>query len=442
MLLAVVLPMTIQNLISSAVNMADVVMLGYVSQSALSASSLANQIQFILFLFYSGVSSGIIIMAAQYWGKGDRKTIGILFGMALKFSMVVSLVFGLGAFLAPGFLMHIFTNDPELIETGAVYLRIIGISYIFMGFTQVYECIIKSIERVKTATTIAAVTLFINIFLNATFIFGLFGAPKLGILGVAIATLISRIIEFVICLVDGIRQKDIEISRQTLSKWSNALFTDFKKYSLPALGNEFLWGAGFSCYSIVLGHMGSDIVAANSIISSVRDLSSVFVFGLAYGSAIVIGKEIGKGNTDEIMADGRRVIKLTFWSSLAAGVLIILIEPIIFKFTSLSSAAQGYLGQMVYINCVYMMGMGLNTSMICGLFRSGGDARYGFILDTICMWVISVPCAFLTAFVFHFPPVLVYVVTCMDEFIKLPINLIHFKKGKWIKNITRSEDEI
>ncbi|MDO4284281.1 MAG: MATE family efflux transporter [Eubacteriales bacterium] len=441
-LLVIVLPMTLQNLISAAVNSADVIMLGYVGQTAIAAASLANQIQFVLFLFYTGLSSGIMVMAAQYWGKKDSRAIMILLGMGLKLSLAVSFLFGLAAILAPQGLMRIFTNDTELIETGAVYLRVIGWSYFFMGISQVYECIIKSIERVKTATAIAGTTLCINILLNATFIFGLFGAPRLGILGVAIATLIARIVEVVICVADAVRQKGIVIDGRILTAWSAPLFTDFCKYSLPALGNEFLWGAGFSAYSIVLGHLGSDIVAANSVVSAARNLCTVFVFGVAYGAAIILGKEIGEGKLEQVKQDARRILWIVVWSSLAAGLVLIAIRPLIFSFTSLSETAYGYLSVMLYVNCPYILGMGLNTVMIAGLFRAGGDARFGLILDTIAMWVVFVPLAFLCGFVFKLPPLLVYIIICSDEFFKLPFNFFHYKKRNWVKNITREDAEL
>lgn len=441
-LLLVVLPMTLQNLISAAVNSADVIMLGYVSQDALAASSLANQIQFILFLFYTGLASGLTIMAAQYWGRGDARAISLLLGMGLKLSLAVSLVFGLGAVLAPVQLMHIFTNEQALIDEGARYLEIVGWSYLFMGVSQIYECMIKSTERVKAATLIAGVTLLINVVLNAMFIFGLLGFPKLGIRGVAIATLTARVAEVLICCVDAARQKQFPIDTGILSAWSNTLFRDFCHYSLPALGNEFLWGAAFSAYTVILGHLGSEIVAANSIISALRDLCSVFVFGLAYGAAIVIGKKIGAGFTDEVRGDARKILRITFFSCLVAGLLMVCLKPLIFLFTSLTPTAQGYLDKMVFINCIYILGMGLNTTMICGLFRAGGDARFGFILDVVAMWGIFVPLGFVCAFVLHFPPLLVYAVTCCDEFFKLPINFYHYKKGNWIRNITREDQEL
>lgn len=438
----IILPITFQNLIGAAVNTTDVILLGYLSQTALSASSLANQIVMILFMFFTGLSSGIIIMSAQYWGKGQTDTLEVLFGMGLKASMAVAAVFTALAVMIPQYLMLIYTNDPELIRTGAVYLKIVGWSYLFMGVSQIYECMIKSMDRARAATCFAAVALVLNIILNAILIFGLLGMPALGIRGSAIATVIARGLEMLLCLIDAHRKKCMQITWSVLKAWNKALFVDFRKYSLPALGNEFLWGAGFSCYTIVLGHMGSDIVAANSVVSAARNLCTVFVFGAAYGTAIIIGNEIGAGNEQRARQDAGKMLMVVFWASLLAGSILILLRPLIMQFTSLSAGAEFDLKIMLWINCIYIIGMGMNTTFICGLFRAGGDSRYGFVLDTIVMWAIFVPLGFISAFVLKLPALLVYLIICSDEFLKLPINIFHYRKGKWIRNITRSSEEL
>ena len=434
----IILPMTLQNLIGSAVNIADVIMLGYLSQTALSASSLANQVVFILYLFFSGLSSGIIIMAAQYWGKGNSKTLEVLYGMGLRVSLIVSAVFTMLAIFIPQYLMMIYTNDPELIAAGAGYLRIVGWSYLFMGVSQVYECMIKSMDRAKTATCFSAVALLVNVGGNAVLIYGLLGAPALGMNGAALATVLARFVEMILCFIDASRQRErINLSFSRIKEWNHTLLIDFRKYSLPALGNEFLWGAGFSCYTVVLGHMGSDIVAANSVVSAARNLCTIFVFGVGYGTAIMIGNAIGAGREEEARFIAGKMLQVVFVASLIAGGILVLLRPFILHYTSLTQQAAFDLKAMLWINCIYILGMGMNTTFICGLFRAGGDSRFGFILDTIAMWGIFVPLAFICAFVLHLPPLAVYTITCSDEFFKLPINLIHYKRGKWIRNITR-----
>ena len=439
---SIIIPITLQNLIGAAVNTADVVMLGHLDQISLSSTSLANQISMILFMFYSGLTSGMMIMTSQYWGKKQTHTMRTLMGMGLRVSLIVSVLFTVLTLTVPQYLMMIYTNDPELIRSGAEYLRVMGISFLFTGISQIYECTIKSMDRAKKAASFAAVALVVNIVLNAVLIFGLCGMPSLGIIGAAIATVVSRIVEMILCVADSYKTEEFRLDLSLLKEWSTTLQRDFAKYSLPALGNEFLWGAGFSCYTIVLGHMGTDIVAANAIVSSIRELCSVFVFGAGYGTAIIIGNAIGAGEEENARRNASDMMLVVLAASAITGVLIMMLGPVILKMTELTQGAEHDLLIMLRINCIYVIGMGMNTAFICGLFRAGGDSKYGLVLDTITMWAVFVPLAFICAFLLKLPPLVVYTITCSDEFFKLPINTVHFLKGKWIRNITRDEDEI
>ena len=284
----VVTPMAIQNLISAAVNSADVIMLGYISQTAIAASSLAGNVAFILFMISTGLSSGLVMLGAQYLGKKDVKSIETLLGIGLRICCTVEFLVALVAAFYPRILMLIFTKDEALIAEGCRYLRAVSVSYVCLAFGQMFQAAFKSIERVKIVTIASSTSLILNIGLNATFIFGLFGAPKLGILGVGIATSIARFIEICICFIYARLQKDVHFSVLCIFRRNKLLTRDFFKYSLPAVGNEIVWGAAFAMYSVILGHLGEDIVAANSVVGTVRQLGSVLCFGLAYGEAIVI----------------------------------------------------------------------------------------------------------------------------------------------------------
>jgi putative MATE family efflux protein len=430
-------PIALQNLISAAVNSADVIMLGYVGQTALAASSLAGQVQFILNLFFVGVSSGLTMLIAQYWGKGDTHSIQVLMGIGFKVASFVALIFACATFFFPKPIMTFFTKDPELIEAGASYLSIVGISYVFMSFSQVYQAVLKSIERVRSVTVIVFIALGTNIFLNAVFIFGLFGAPKMGIVGVAIATVIARFIELIISIICGKTVSHFEVSIRSIFKSNPVLLRDFFHFSLPAMGNEFVWGAAFAMYSVILGHLGSDIVAANSVVTVARNLAGVVCFGMAYGGAFILGKEIGNNEIARAKKDAGRLCFSTIMAGILGGLLILCIRPIMFNIADLTAVANKYLSIMLYINAIYIVGQAINTVIICGAFRSGGDARFGFILDTIIMWGVSVPLGLLAAFVFKLPPIGVYIILCLDELEKMPFVIAHYKSGKWMKNITR-----
>ena len=436
-LLRLAVPIVLQNLVTTAVSSADVIMLGFVSQDALAAGSLASQIMFILNLVYSGISSGVIMLAAQYWGKQDTLTIERIMGIGMRISILISTVFFILACFFPSLLMLIFTNDKELIATGIPYLRIVSFSYLFMSISQVYLCTMRTIERVIFATAANASALLLNIFLNAVFIFGLLGAPKMGIAGVALATTIARGIEFGICMLDALRFKMIRFRPAAIFERNKVLFADFMKYSLPAFGNEVSWGLAFSMYSVIMGHLGSDMVAANAVVVVARNLGTVACFGIANAGAILLGKSIGAGRMDTVKSDASKFCRITFVSGIVGGIFIFLLRPLFLNMADLTPTAQGYLNIMLFINMYYVLGQAMNTAVICGVFRSGGDSKWGFICDTIDMWVYAVPMGFLTAFLLKLPPMWVYFIICTDEFVKIPFVYKHYKSYKWIKNITR-----
>lgn len=436
-ILRLAIPIVLQNIVTTAVNSADVIMLGFVGQDALSAGSLANQVMFILNLVYTGISSGVIMLAAQYWGKKDTKTIEHIMGIGMQLSIFISSIFFIMAFFFPHVLMRIFTNDINLITAGIPYLRMVSFSYLFMSFSQIYLCAMRSIERVHFSTVTNAVALILNIILNAVFIFGLFGAPKLGILGVALATVIARAVEFTICVIDNFIPKAIHFHIKNVLEVNKILFFDFMKYSLPAFGNEIVWGVAFSMYSVIMGHLDSDIVAANAVVVVARNLGTVACFGIADAGAIILGKSIGSGNTDTIKSDSSRFVKITSMSAVLGGIVIFLLRPVFFTMADLTPTAQSYLSIMLFINMYYIVGQAFNTAMICGVFRSGGDSKWGFFCDIIDMWCYSVPLGFISAFVLKLPPMWVYFLICTDEFVKIPFVYKHYKSYKWLKNITR-----
>lgn len=438
-LFQLVFPIAVQNLISTAVSSADVIMVGYVGQTALSSVSLANQIQFILSLVYTGIASGATILASQYWGKQDTKAIEKIMGIALRFSIGISAVFFVIACFFPKYAMMVFTDDPELIAGGVSYLKILGIAYLFMSISQVYLCIMRSIERVVFSMMAFGSALILNILLNAVLIFGLFGFPKMGIAGAATATVIARGIELAICMIDAARFRTVRFRISAIFEKNKVLFQDYLKYAMPAFGNEIVWGVAFSMYSVIMGHLGSDMVAANSVVVVARNLGTVLCFGIANGGAIYLGKRIGDGQMEEAKRDASRLCRVTFVSGLLGGILIFLMRPVMIGMVELTPQAGEYLTTMLAINVYYVLGQAMNSTVICGVFRSGGDSRFGFICDLIDMWVFAVPVGFFCAFVLKLPPMWVYFIICLDEFVKIPFVYRHYKSYRWLKNITREK---
>lgn len=436
-----VLPIVIQNLLSAAVSSADVIMLNYVGQSAISAVSLASQYASVLFMVYYGLGTGATMLCAQYFGKGDMKAINVVEGIALKFSLLISVCFASAALFIPQTMMRLFTSDPELITIGASYLRYMSVAYLCWGIIEVYLAILRSIGRVTISTALNVLAFSLNILLNATFIFGLFGAPKLGVIGVALATSLSRLIELIACFIVSVFSKDVKLDFRFLFLRSKVLFQDFVRLSLPALGNDVSWGVAFSMYSVILGHLGTDAVAANSFVTVVRNFGTILCFGMASAGGILLGQEIGENQLQKAKEHAKSVMKLTVISGAIGGLIILCIAPVVLNYasSSLTENALHYLKFMLLINTYYVMGAAVNTSLIAGVFRAGGDSKFGFICDTIDMWCYAVPLGFFAAFVLKLPVMAVYFLLCTDEFVKWPWVIKHYKSGKWLNNITRDD---
>lgn len=438
-ILKLVIPIVIQNLLSAAVSSADVVMLNYVGQSSISAVSLAANYASILFMIYYGLGTGASMLSAQYWGKGDLQPIHVIEGIALRFSLIISLCFSAFACFAPELMMKLFTNDTELIAIGAGYLRVMSITYLCWGIIEVYLAVLRSIGRVTVSMVLNVMAFSLNIFLNAVFIFGLFGAPKLGAVGVAIATALSRIIELAGCIVVSLYSKDIKLKFSYLFLRNKLLFQDFLRLSLPALINDLAWSVAFSMYSVILGHMGSDAVAANSLVIVVRNFGTVLCFGTASAGGILLGNVMGENDMERAKEYASKLMKLTIITGSIGGILVLIATPFVLHFAKLSETAMHYLKYMLLINTYYIMGAAVNTTLIAGVFRAGGDSRFGLICDVIDMWVYAVPLGFLAAFVLKLPVLWVYFLLCTDEFVKWPWVIRHYRSQKWLKNITRED---
>ena len=434
-----VLPIVIQNLLSAAVSSADVVMLNYVGQSSISAVSLASQYANVLFMVFYGLGTGATMLCAQYYGKGDMKAIQVVEGIALRFSLGFAMLFAGAAFFFPEGMMRLFTNDGELIAIGASYLRFMSVSYLCWGIIEVYLAVLRSIGRVTVSTAMNVLAFSLNIVLNAVFIFGLFGAPKLGAMGVAIATSASRLIELAACFAVSAASKDIKLDFRYLFARNRLLFSDFVRLSLPALGNDISWSVAFSMYSVIMGHMGTDAVAANSFVVVVRNFGTILCFGMASAGGILLGNVIGENKLEEARAGASKLMKLTVITGAIGGLIVLAATPFVLKYATLTETAMHYLKYMLLINTYYVMGAAVNTTLIAGVFRAGGDSRFGFICDTIDMWCYAVPLGFLAAFALKLPVLWVYFLLCTDEFVKWPWVIRHYRSGKWLNNITRDD---
>ncbi|MFR4198238.1 MAG: MATE family efflux transporter [Ruminococcus sp.] len=433
------IPISLQQLMLALVNASDAFMLGFLSQDALSAVSLAGQIQFVYSLFLFAITAGVSIFAAQYWGIQDRDSVEKTLGIGLAASVLISLPFTIGASFFPEQLMRIFASDPVLIEDGAAYLRVVGISYFLLSISQIYLCILKNCGHAVESAVISSVSVVINIFLNAAFIFGIGFFPEMGIAGAALATVLSKVIELFWGLSVMLKKDYIKIRLRYAFVQDKTLRSDFWKYTLPILGDELVWGVGFTMYSVIMGHMGSDAAAANSIANIIKNLVICFCTGIATAGGIMVGGLLGQGELEKAKLYGKKITKASILAGAIAGGLILCIIPFVSHFSTLTETAQHYLRVMLVVCSYYVIGKSINMTVISGIFPSGGDSKFGFFCDSVTMWCVTVPIGLLTAFVLKLPVLAVYILINVDEIIKLPAVYRNYKKYRWVKNLTRQK---
>ena len=290
------IPIVVQNLLSAAVSSTDVVMLNFVGQSSISAVSLAANYASVLFMVYYGLGTGATLLCAQYYGKGDFRAIQIVQSIAMRFSLSISIVVAAAAFCIPDKMMLLFTNDPELIAIGAEYLQVMGVTYVCWSVIEIYLATLRSVGRATISMVLNIVAFSLNIVLNAVFIFGLLGAPRMGATGVAIATAVSRVVELIGCFIVSAFSKDVKLSLRSLFVRNDLLLKDFVSRSIPAMLNDLSWGVAFSMYSVILGHLGNDAVAANSLVVVVRNITTTFCFAAASSGGVLLGNVLGSGD--------------------------------------------------------------------------------------------------------------------------------------------------
>ena len=385
-------PIMIQNLISTLVNSADTIMLGYVSQTAMAASSLANQYTFVLFCFYYGLGIGTSVLCAQYFGKGDKQTVERIIGLAARVAILISLLFFVFSFFAPEAIMKIFTDSPQTIKEGAAYLKVLSFSFVFMGFSQVFVSALRSVGKIVFPSALYVVSLLVNVMMNAAFIFGLFGLPRLGVVGVALGTVSARAVEVILCFVYSAAGKDIKFRLKNLFRRSGVLFKDFLKISAPSVVNDLMWGMAATTCTAILGHIGDDMVAANAVAVMVVNMGAIVCRGFSNATTIIVSQTLGENRMEDTKVYAKRILWLTVIVSLLGCCVILAIRPFMVQFyrDKLTETAIYYLGIIMIMTTWRLVGEGINTCLICGCFRGGGDAKFGMVVDTVFMWGVSV----------------------------------------------------
>ena len=441
-LFSLAIPIGMQNLLVALIGASDALMLGRLTQDAVSAVSLANQIAFIMSLFSGAVVGGGGALIAQYWGKGDWTMVKNLFCMLIKWAFGISFVFFALAMFAPELLMRIYTPDTALIKIGASYLRAVSLSYLFTGVTQCYYLIMKLEGKAPKSVLISVVTLITDVVLDFFLIYGFAGVPKLGANGSAYSTVVVELVALIWCIAESHRGESIRPDLQGFQWFSIDITKDLFKIALPMLGSSLAWGFGFSMHSLIMGHLGSDATAAASIASVAQELITCVCKGISVGAGIMVGKLLGQNLFDKAKEYGKKFCHISIWAGIVHMALLCILGPIVAEFFVLSETAKQYLVIMLVFSAFYVFAYSINTVIVCGIFPAGGDAGYDALSVFFASWCFALPLALLGTFVFHWPVIVVYILMCADEIVKIPWLYPRYKKYLWLNNLTREESSV
>ena len=438
--LNIAIPIALQNLITFSVSMADTVMVGRLGEINLSAVAIANLLQFILMVLIFGVGGGASVMASQYYGKKDIDSIHKVMSIMYRLCIIITIIFILIAIFIPKQFIHIYTTDKEVMLQGAKYLKILSISYIFYSLTNCTISILRSVKTVRISLVVYSISLIVNIFFNYVFIFGKFGIKPMGVQGAAIATVISRFSEFMTTLIFIIYfEKKINLKFKNLIKLDSKIIKVFTKTSTPIILNELFWAVGSSMISIIVGRLGRDVVAGNSINNVTNQFATLFIFGLSSASSVIIGNTIGKGDYEKAKEYANTICILSFVMGILSGAIILLLRPFIVNLYNVSDYTKYIAKQIMISTAILAIFKSSSSNIMMGVLRGGGDNKFVFITEMIFMWLVSIPLGFYGAFVLKLPVFIVFLIIRSDEILKSIAGLLRVRSGKWIVDVTRND---
>ncbi len=430
----IMLPVALQQAINSGVNMVDTMMLGQLGEIPLSASSLANQFYLLFTIVCMGIVGGASVLAAQFWGAGDKERVRETFNLALKLTLLVSLVFTVLTALFSQQIMLIYTRETAVIEQGVRYLSVTVFIFAIHGIGFVAAFLMRTVGNSRLGLTVSVISFFVNIAANYIFIFGRLGAPQMGIAGAALGTLIARSAEFLITVIYVfIIDKTLGLRLRHLRKNPSPPFIkNYLRLGAPVLVSDALLGLGGNMISIVIGHMGSAIVAANAICMVIDRLCTVVIHGVAIASGIVTGNTVGRGEREKAMEQGRTFYLLSIVFGLFGSLMVLLIGPMTIAFYTLTAETAALTRQMMVIYAVIVFFQCIQTVMTKGVLRGGGDTRFLMVADILFLWLVSIPLGAAGGLLFHWPAGLTVICLRIDYLIKSFWCVTRLKSGKWI----------
>jgi len=435
-MLAIALPVAFQQLITASLNMIDVLMVGQLGETAVAALGLANQIFFLLILFLFGVTSGMSIFTAQYWGKGDVDSIHKVLGICLAIAVFVATAFTLAATLIPQRLMSFYTEDQAVIQLGSDYLRIVGLSYIMMAITVSYIAVLRSITMVKITVIVSILALGLKTLLAYLLIFGIGIFPELGVRGAAIGTAIGWVFECILLLVLVYRLKTpLAANPISFFRFDRLFALNVLRTSMPAAINEVLWSIGITSYNAVYARIGTDAIAAVNINATIEELMFVLFIGLGNACAVMVGNKIGAGEKHVAFEYGRRFLILGVTVAVIGGAIMFSLREVIISWYEISPSAADSLRGLMFVFAISAWLKMLNFILFIGAMRAGGDTRYAMFTELFSIWVVGVPSALIGGFVLHLPVYGVYALVLLEEAVKAIIVFRRFLSRRWIHDL-------
>jgi putative MATE family efflux protein len=435
-LFTIAMPIIIQNFIMSSLNLVDVMMIGQVGDVAVASVGLANQIYFLLRLLLFGICSGSSVFAAQFWGIREIPKIKKVLGLSLLLSIGAGSIFTVLAIFFPAWILGLYTEDLQVIQQGAVYLRIVGISYIATAISFAYSSVLRSVEEVNLPMLMSVIALVLNIILNYGLILGKLGMPQLGIQGAAIGTTVARSVEFILLLVLTYRRGTPAAAKlHEMWGYSREFLRSFFKTTGPVIFNELLWSLGCTMYYVIYAHMNTASLAAANIASTVQSMGFVFLIGIASGCAILVGNQIGASYEDTAYIYAKKSMQVNVIFGIILGFILHFAAPYILKLYLVSDETAYLATRMIQMQGYSFWIKSIGMILIVGIMRSGGDTQYSMLLDVGCIWLVGLPLGALAAFVFHLPAYWVTLIFVSEDVVKSAVGLNRFVSRKWINNL-------
>lgn len=436
-LLAIAVPITLQGIVNFGVNMVDTLVMGSLGEVALSAVSLANQFCFLYMILNFGLGGGASVLTGQFWGSGDRESIGKTLSIVYKITALLAAIFFAAAQFFPQWVMGLYTTDAAVIEQGSRFLRIISWSFLLQGISTITAIVLRTVGVVKLTLVTSVITLLNNLIMNWIFVFGNLGSPKMGVSGSALATTISRVLEFTVIIVYMLFiDKKIMLKLKSLLKTDRAILSDYLKNGLPVLISDFILALGMNALAAIMGRIGTDFVSANAIMGVVWQLTTVFLMGTSGASSVIIGNTVGEKRYSDAQKYGITFLVMGAIIGLLAGAVVFLTKDLAVNFYNVTDETKSIAHDLMCGISILAMFSSVQMMLTKGVLRAGGDTKFLMLADVLFLWTISIPLGYAAGLLFKLPPLLVLLCLKIDEVIKAIWCSKRLIGGRWIKNVT------